>query len=254
MQLLLLVSIKLNFKSPTSHDCWASYLLSYLTTEQIKINIFGSYKPAILAAILKNMQLLLLVSTKLNFKSSINITLILTARPVACGGGGGGGGAGGRPPAFCLAPLLFCIGGLSSTLGPPWIGGPLLQNCHATGLLTAEQRYIRFRFSCRHLGKKYILQHTVHIWLQIYIERIKTKCQKFLLSWTEQAGRLNMKHPNRSRDHHIQGHALMNKIPWPWKIFGIFYVLCPLVCLLVDIGTSHQLIGLDGRHANISGT
>ena len=37
-------------------------------------------------------------------------------RPVACGGPRGAG-----PPAFCLAPLLFCISGLSSTLGPPWI-------------------------------------------------------------------------------------------------------------------------------------
>ena len=40
------------------------------------------------------------------------------------------------PPAFCLAPLLFFCGGLSSTLAPSphGSGGPLLQNCHATGL------------------------------------------------------------------------------------------------------------------------
>ena len=52
----------------------------------------------------------------LMFKISKNIGILAKlSRPVACGGGPGGR----APPAFCLAPLLFCIGGLSSMLGPP---------------------------------------------------------------------------------------------------------------------------------------
>ena len=39
------------------------------------------------------------------------------------------------PPCVLPGPLLFACGGLSSTLAPPHgSDGPLLQNCHATGL------------------------------------------------------------------------------------------------------------------------
>ena len=61
------------------------------------------------------------------------------ARPVACGGPGGPG-----PPAFCLAPQRC---GFRPRLAPHGSGGPLLQNCHATGLHQAQA------CSCLSMGK-----------------------------------------------------------------------------------------------------
>ena len=49
-------------------------------------------------------------------------------RPVACGGEGGGAGP---FPAFCLAPQRC---GFRPRMAPRGSGGPLLLNCHATGL------------------------------------------------------------------------------------------------------------------------
>ena len=59
----------------------------------------------------------------------------LATRPVACGGGGGGRGAG--PPCVLPAPPPQRCGS-RPRLAPHGSGGPLLQNCHATGLLATD--------------------------------------------------------------------------------------------------------------------